>query len=68
MQRIVPDNIRGRVFGLLTTFAMSCTPIGMILSGILIDIIPVWILPVASGLVLLVLTGIMAYNKDIGEL
>ncbi len=68
MQRIIPDNIRGRVFGLLTTFAMSCTPIGMILSGMLIDLIPVWILPVASGLILLALTGIMAYNKDIREL
>lgn len=68
MQRVIPDNMRGRVFGLVTTFAMSCSPIGMIVSGILTDIIPVWILPVTSGIMLLGLTGIMAYNKDIREL
>lgn len=68
LQREIPDNIRGRIFGLISTIAMSCTPIGMILSGVLIDLIPVWILPVLSGLVLLGLTVTMANNKDIREL
>lgn len=68
MQREIPDNMRGRVFGLVTTFAMSCSPIGLIVSGILTDLIPVWILPVASGIILLVGTGVMSSNKDIREL
>lgn len=68
MQRIIPDNMRGRVFGLVTTFAMSCLPIGYIVSGILIDFIPVWILPVASGILLLIGTGMVSSNKDLREL
>lgn len=68
MQRIIPDNMRGRVFGLVTTFAMSCLPIGYIVSGILIDFVPVWILPVASGVLLLIGTGLVSNNKDLKEL
>lgn len=68
MQKLIPDNVRGRVFGLTTTFAMSCAPIGLIVSGILTDLIPVWILPVTSGIILLGLTAIMASNKDIRKL
>ncbi|WP_058486463.1 MFS transporter [Defluviitalea phaphyphila] len=68
LQRIIPDNMRGRIFGLITTFSMSCIPIGMAISGLLIDLIPVWILPVISGIILLGLTIVMGFNKDIREL
>lgn len=68
LQRIIPDNMRGRIFGLLTTFSMSCMPIGMAISGVLIDLIPVWILPVTSGIILLGVTIAIGLNKDIREL
>jgi len=68
LQKIIPDNMRGRIVGLLTTFSMSCMPIGMAISGALIDLIPVWILPVISGVMLFGVTIAMAYNKDIREL
>lgn len=65
MQRETPDNIRGRIFGLLQTIAMGINPIGLILSGLLIEKIPVYILPVASGIIMIFITLLMASNKEI---
>ncbi|MCY6371498.1 MFS transporter [Clostridium ganghwense] len=68
MQREIPDNVRGRIFGLMQTICMAISPLGMILSGALIDRIAVWIIPVLSGIVLIILTFIMALNKEIKQI
>lgn len=68
MQRLVPDNMRGRVIGLMGTMAMAISPVGMILSGVLLDIVPAFIMPVATGVILVFLTLMMAANKDIKRL
>lgn len=68
MQRLVPDNMRGRVFGLMGTMAMAISPVGMILSGVFLDMVPAFIMPVATGLILVVLTLMMAGNRDIQRL
>lgn len=68
MQRLVPDNMRGRIFGLLNTMATAIAPIGLLLSGILSNIIPVYILPIASGVFLIILSFLMIKNKSIKEL
>ncbi|MCY6957417.1 MFS transporter [Clostridium brassicae] len=68
IQREVPDNLRGRVFGMLETICMAIIPLGLILSGIIIDKVDVWILPVISGIILLVVTFIMTLNSDIRKI
>lgn len=68
MQRLVPDNMRGRVFGLQDTIVTAILPIGLLLSGILSNIIPVYIIPIASGGFLLMLSFLMIKNKSIKEL
>lgn len=68
MQRLVPDNMRGRIFGLLNTIASAIAPIGILLSGILSNIIPVYMLPIASGIFLIILSFLMIKNKSIKEL
>lgn len=66
MQRRVSDEYRGRVFGLLRSFSMAAIPLGCILSGYLIDKIPPYFLPIASGVFLLVLI-VSFRNKDAME-
>lgn len=53
-QRLIPDEVRGRVFSLIGTMALGISPIGLLLAGILIDHIPVWILPVSAGALLVI--------------
>lgn len=52
MQRETPDEIRGRVFGLIGTAAIAIAPLGVILAGILLELVPMWLLPMVSGLLL----------------
>lgn len=68
LQKEIPDNIRGRIFGTMQSLSMGLTPVGMIISGILLDLIPVSILPISTGVILMLLTLMMAKNKDIREL
>lgn len=65
IQRETPDNIRGRIFGLLETLCIGISPIGLILSGLLIEKIPVYILPILSGIAMIILTVKMASNDEI---
>lgn len=53
MQVITPQNIKGRVFSVISIFAMSIQPLGTLLYGILYDIIPYWIIHVVSFILLL---------------
>lgn len=56
MQKTVDEEYRGRIFGILETFAQAMMPLGMIVYGFLLDWIgPVWsILP--SGICLILVT------------
>ncbi len=49
-QKMIPDNLRGRVFGLLGTFTQGLTPISMGLMGVLFDKVSPSILFIISGL------------------
>jgi len=52
MQKLISEEYRGRVLGLLETMAMSMMPIGMVVFGILYDTIPATvILLVTSGII-----------------
>lgn len=53
MQKIIVEEYRGRVFGLMETMAMSMMPIGMVIYGILYDAIPATIiLPITSIIII----------------
>lgn len=65
IQRETPDNLRGRVQSLIGTISSILTPFAMMLSGILLDILPAYILPISGGVILLIFTLFMAFNKDI---
>ena len=53
MQKRIDEEYRGRVFGILETMGMALMPLGMVIFGILYDIIPAqWVL-LGSSLVLI---------------
>jgi MFS family permease len=68
MQRLVPDELRGRVWGLIGTMTGASIPLAMILSGILVDCIPVYLIPICTGILLIFLTMFMVLNKNIQKL
>lgn len=59
MQRLIPDDKRGRVQGTLGTLAMGLSPIGAVVGGALVDLIKPWILPMACGAIMIILTIVM---------
>lgn len=68
MQRLVPDHMRGRVIGLLNTMAMAISPIGMLISGIFLEWVPAFLMPISTGVILILITFMMASNKEIQKL
>jgi MFS transporter, DHA3 family, macrolide efflux protein len=54
MQKRIDEEYRGRVFGILETMAMALTPLGMVIFGLLYDIVPAqWVLFGSSTILLL---------------
>lgn len=50
LQKIIPDNLRGRVTGLLSTMSQALVPLSLALTGYLLDILPVYIIFFGSGI------------------
>ncbi|MTI69853.1 MAG: MFS transporter [Firmicutes bacterium] len=65
LQRETPDEYRGRLFGALTTMSMAIQPLGMVISGLLIDILPSYVIPIVSGILFIMLVLIMGKNKEL---
>jgi len=54
MQKRIDEEYRGRVFGILETMSMALTPLGMVVFGLLYDIVPAhWVLFGSSTILLL---------------
>ena len=51
LQRLIPDNLRGRITGLLSTMSQALVPISVALTGYLIDIVPVYTLFLGAGII-----------------
>jgi len=68
LQRLIPDEKRGRVFGTLGTMSAALTPIGAIIGGFLVDRISPWKLPISCGIVMLVLTVVMYNTQELKEI
>ena len=69
-QRLIPDNIRGRVFGLLGTFTMALSPVSMGLTGFLLDrVLPGYIFIISGSLTLILVlaTSRVKVMKTIGQ-
>ncbi|WP_430476764.1 MFS transporter [Bacillus cereus] len=60
MQKTTDPNYLGRVFGLLETIATAIAPLGMIVYGLLLDMLPTSIvmMTLGGGLLLVVLVGV----------
>lgn len=58
LQVKLPGTIRGRVLSLGMSLVKTASPLAFILSGILIEILPVFILPLSGGILLLIYTVI----------
>ncbi|WP_404431373.1 MFS transporter [Sutcliffiella horikoshii] len=74
LQKTVADEFKGRVFSIIETMAMALIPLGMVIYGILYDVLSgEWILLLSAGM-LIVITLIMArpsvirkVHPEIGE-
>lgn len=68
MQKLIPDDKRGRVFGVMVTLTMGLSPIGAIIAGALMDIIPPYILPLSCGAILVIMTLFMARTEELKKI
>jgi len=50
LQRLIPDNLRGRITGLLSTMSQALVPISLALTGYLLDLVPVYTLFLGAGI------------------
>ncbi len=49
-QRLIPDHMRGKVMGIWSSISTSLTPLGIILAGLTLELIPAYVSFFASGL------------------
>lgn len=68
IQKMIPSERLGRVFGVFGTLTTIMIPIGAILGGFFIDIISPWMLPLACGCIMIVVSVITAKNKELKEI
>lgn len=54
MQRLTPENLRGRITGILTTLTGGIIPLGIILAGLIIDKINPFIILLISGVCIII--------------
>ena len=66
LQLTTPSNIRGRVFGALTTIAASTAPFGMGLGGFLYDLLDqnIALIYISSGSLMFLMVASFAFSKD----
>lgn len=64
MQRLTPENLRGRLMGVLGTLTGGITPIGILLAGVLIDKVHPFIILLFSGISIILAALPMARNKN----
>ncbi|ETI70413.1 MFS transporter [Neobacillus vireti] len=62
MQKEIPDEYRGRVFSISISIGKTMLPVAMIASGALLNYIPVYLIPIAGG-ILFLLINLRSSNK-----
>lgn len=68
LQSHVEDKMRGRVMGTIGTLSQAFTPMGALLAGVLLGVIPAYYLPIASGIIMLGITAMMTRTKEIRDI
>lgn len=68
IQKTTPNNLLGRVQGILTAFVLGLVPLSSILGGILIDKIVPWLIILICGIIICLLTFIMLNNEEIKKM
>lgn len=67
-QENIQNSYLGRVLGFQNTFEGIVTPISMLLSGKLIEIVEPYVLPLVSGVIFIILVIVTCSNKTIKEI
>lgn len=68
MQRLTPDNLRGRFMGILGTLTNGIAPIGIIITGLIIDKVPSFSLMLVTGTVIFIMSIMMKKNKNLSSI
>lgn len=66
-QRLIPDHMRGRVMGIWSSISTSLTPVGIILAGLTLDIIPAYVIFFASGFYFLAVVLILYRHRALKD-
>lgn len=67
IQRSIPGTMLGRVMGIIGTLASSLIPIGIILAGLTLEIIPAYLIFIITGLYFIVSASILYTHKAMKE-
>lgn len=62
MQKSIPDNLRGKVLSISMSIVKLIAPLGLVISGMIINSVPVYIMTFAGGGILM-LSNLMILNK-----
>lgn len=68
IQRVVPNEMLGRVSSLVNTLVMAAMPLGMLIGGAAADVMPMNILLFTVSIVFCVITLYLSYQKDIRKI
>ena len=68
MQKSVPDEMLGKASGLVNTFVMCAIPLGIIVGGIVTELLPMTILLLCTSLFLVLITVYLCIQKDISKI
>lgn len=63
LQKIIPDSLRGRVMGIVQTCVSAINPLAMIIAAVGLTILNAYILPLVSGIILLISTFIVVSDE-----
>jgi MFS family permease len=63
LQSIIPEEFRGRVMSLGISMAKTLFPAALLLSGMLLKLIPAYIMPVTGGIMLLTINMLSVRNR-----
>ncbi|MTI68354.1 MAG: MFS transporter [Firmicutes bacterium] len=67
IQRMTPDKMMGRVMGVISTLSNGIVPLGILVSGVLVDVVKPAIIPIASGIVSIGVAFILSKSKSLKD-
>ncbi|MFJ8086602.1 MFS transporter [Lysinibacillus sp. NPDC095746] len=67
MQKLISEEYRGRVLGLMETMAMSMMPIGMVVYGILYDTFPATVILLVTSVIIVTISLVMLRTSVLKE-